>query len=319
MAKHAHRQAKPLLGADVVRNELAAQAWCPPDSPRILWRLARHRAITVRYLVAENINAPQRILDHLADDPHPMVRWAARRKQHRIPDRQHIPLQVALSITRLNCVKNACEMVFRYGLLGLFTVVSDGRIMYAGRFRMNNGMSSFRLDRHKLVEVATSRKKRGQQYKDVTVWHLHVSACVMAHRLVYRTFKAFTPFGYDVHHVDGNGRNNRPDNLQLFSRSQHMRVHITGRKPTNRRPIPPQIIEKIRKLFAKGLTATEVAKEMGMRVWVVRRAREEGGFYRDMRRRAEPSTDENPRNRRVRRQQLTGANQWQCVPQDQAE
>lgn len=33
------------------------------------------------------------------------------------------------------------------------------------------------------------------------------------------------PPGYDIHHIDGNGRNNDPSNLMLLSHSDHIRLH----------------------------------------------------------------------------------------------
>jgi hypothetical protein len=29
-----------------------------------------------------------------------------------------------------------------------------------------------------------------------------------------------------VHHIDGNGHNNNPDNLQVMTQSEHMRLHL---------------------------------------------------------------------------------------------
>jgi len=43
--------------------------------------------------------------------------------------------------------------------------------------------------------------------------------------------------GEVVHHLDGNKKNNHPDNLQVMSRAEHMRAHglaITGQKRKGR-------------------------------------------------------------------------------------
>lgn len=47
---------------------------------------------------------------------------------------------------------------------------------------------------------------------------------ILVHRLVASAFHDIPP-SYDVHHVDGNPHNNRLDNLQILSHSQHMRAH----------------------------------------------------------------------------------------------
>jgi len=283
MGKNARHRRKMIPGADVVRNEYTAATWCPPDSPRILWRLARKRAITVRFLVAENINTPQRILDFLANDPHPMVRWAARRKQHRIPDRQHIPLAVLHSIIKLSSVKNSCEIIYRYSMLGILAIVTDGRVVLWGKMYMNRGTTTFRIERRSFQEATTVKMAKGREYKHVTVWLLRTHLVTAAHRLVYRAYKGFTPFGFDVHHIDRDTRNNSIHNLQLLRRSEHAREHTKWHIPSNARPFDQQTLERIRALFEQIFTATAVAQKTGMSLWKVRRARRQGGFYRDLR------------------------------------
>lgn len=56
--------------------------------------------------------------------------------------------------------------------------------------------------------------------------------------------------GFDVHHVDGDSRNNDPDNLVLIEGSDHMLLHFVGRHlwrvrtnkvPRSERPkLPPK-------------------------------------------------------------------------------
>lgn len=56
----------------------------------------------------------------------------------------------------------------------------------------------------------------------------------------------------DVHHIDGNKLNNRPDNLVWMSRSEHQRYHAQNRGP--------ETIEKIRKSLT-GYKHTEEARK----------------------------------------------------------
>jgi hypothetical protein len=45
------------------------------------------------------------------------------------------------------------------------------------------------------------------------------------HRLIYEAYYGQIPDGYHVHHIDGNKLNNRIDNLQLLSKSEHSSLH----------------------------------------------------------------------------------------------
>ena len=244
-----------LLGEQTVRKELRARAWCPPDSPRILWALARDRAITVRFEAAININTPHSILDRLASDPHPMVRWAARRKQYRQVDADRIPLQAALSILRLHPIRNKIEIIYRFARLGLFEFTSDGRVWQTGSLHMNRDGRTFRFVRQK-AEVLRVVREKGRPYYEVRVWWLHMAIACPAHRLIYRAFKGFTPYGYQVHHVDGCTLNNDPKNLELLSREQHRRTHM----------VTPGISKRMN---AKQLRYLRRMVEEGLPKWVI--------------------------------------------------
>lgn len=45
------------------------------------------------------------------------------------------------------------------------------------------------------------------------------------HRIVADAFIGPCPPNYDVHHKDGNKRNNRADNLEYLSKGEHLKKH----------------------------------------------------------------------------------------------
>ncbi|MBO4734960.1 MAG: HNH endonuclease, partial [Paludibacteraceae bacterium] len=54
------------------------------------------------------------------------------------------------------------------------------------------------------------------------------------HRLVWEQFhQQKIPPGYEVHHIDGNGKNNDPTNLVLLTISEHRALHAKLRKEGN--------------------------------------------------------------------------------------
>lgn len=45
------------------------------------------------------------------------------------------------------------------------------------------------------------------------------------HRIIYTIFKGEIPEGYDVHHINHNKQDNRIDNLEIITHSQHSIMH----------------------------------------------------------------------------------------------
>lgn len=48
---------------------------------------------------------------------------------------------------------------------------------------------------------------------------------IYLHHLVWRQFNGEIPKGFDVHHINFNPNDNRPENLVLLSHSEHMKLH----------------------------------------------------------------------------------------------
>ena len=50
------------------------------------------------------------------------------------------------------------------------------------------------------------------------------------HRVAYKHYFGEIPKGYHVHHVDGNVKNNSPENLILLSQQDHMKLHMNEKE-----------------------------------------------------------------------------------------
>ena len=70
--------------------------------------------------------------------------------------------------------------------------------------------------------LATRTTRSGyQQFKDPRTGHW-----VLTHRRVAEKLVGGQIFpGREVHHIDGNKNNNRPENLTIVSTEQHRRIH----------------------------------------------------------------------------------------------
>jgi len=53
------------------------------------------------------------------------------------------------------------------------------------------------------------------------------------HRFVWQKAYGVIPKGYIIHHIDGNKRNNKLDNLQMMTQSDHVKLHGNLKTPNN--------------------------------------------------------------------------------------
>ena len=48
------------------------------------------------------------------------------------------------------------------------------------------------------------------------------------HRYVWKFYNGDIPKGYDIHHKDGNKLNNKIENLEILSHSEHTKLYASG-------------------------------------------------------------------------------------------
>ena len=101
-----------------------------------------------------------------------------------------------------------------------------------------------------------------------------------------------------VHHIDGNKRNNSPENLQLLERAEHSRLHASGRPQSPetlrrqreshegkanaaRRSLSPEQVRQIAEALHNGASIRAAASEFGVKPCVVRSIRD-GKTYKDV-------------------------------------
>lgn len=64
------------------------------------------------------------------------------------------------------------------------------------------------------------------------------------HRYVYEKTIGEIPKGYDIHHKDHNKNNNEPDNLELLTRSEHLKRHAAEMTEAERKRRTQNILTK---------------------------------------------------------------------------
>jgi transposase-like protein len=80
-----------------------------------------------------------------------------------------------------------------------------------------------------------------------------------------------------IHHVDGDPLNNRPENLVILTRAEHMRLHMAGRI-VNKWTVDERV--RAVDLYTSGLSIDEVARAMGRPYSSTRQVLERAGVTR---------------------------------------
>lgn len=83
----------------------------------------------------------------------------------------------------------------------------------------------------KILNTKTNSNKYNKFYKPYYKYS-NKYGVVLAHRYIYYIYLSilnnkptYIPKNYDIHHINGNGKDNRIQNLQLVSRKEHMIIH----------------------------------------------------------------------------------------------
>ena len=56
-------------------------------------------------------------------------------------------------------------------------------------------------------------------------WVTREGKTILVHRLIWEEQFGIIPEGRDIHHKDGNKRNNKIENLEILSRKEHKQRH----------------------------------------------------------------------------------------------
>ena len=132
----------------------------------------------------------------------------------------------------------------------------------------------------------SEESKRARSEANIRYWDKHrkpilnkngyLTLCVgnkkrYLHRIVMEEYLG-RPLRLDehVHHINGNKTDNRIENLELISRSEHLRKHaLANGLGQDKGRIPPNktqntIIERIREMRKSGMLLKDICKETGL-------------------------------------------------------
>lgn len=90
---------------------------------------------------------------------------------------------------------------------------------------------------------------------------------VRLHRIVYETFHGLIPRGMQVHHIDGDRNNNRPENLTILTAHDHISGHMKepGRIENAYKAI--EIARKYASEWHKSKAGREFHSSLAKQVW----------------------------------------------------
>jgi hypothetical protein len=103
-------------------------------------------------------------------------------------------------------------------------------------FTSEHGQKIFNTKYSGRVAGTLSRRKGGRKYLTVNLGKKQKANHFLAHRIVWTIMNGAIPCGMDIDHINGNGIDNRPENLRLASRSENL--CNTGRR--SRRTMMPR-------------------------------------------------------------------------------
>lgn len=151
------------------------------------------------------------------------------------------------------------------GFTGIYGMSEDGSV-----FRLT-GNTGKPLPKPKLIRQ--HRRKDGyclsHLCKDNKV------TTFLSHRLVWLTLKSEIPDGTEINHINGSREDNRPENLEVCSRSSNMlhKFRVLGRRSTTRprqgeenhnAVLSADVVLSIRNRWESGETQTAIAASLGI-------------------------------------------------------
>jgi len=97
----------------------------------------------------------------------------------------------------------------------------------------------------------------------------------LAHRLIWTVLNGPIPDGYDINHLNGVRHDNRPENLEVCTRSENMRhkFRVLGRRSTTRVrygrenhncTISETVVAQIKEAWQNGETQVSIASRLGV-------------------------------------------------------
>jgi hypothetical protein len=106
-------------------------------------------------------------------------------------------------------------------------------------------------------------------YEKVSLYRDGKSYCRTVHRLILESFIGSRPPKHECRHLDGNKVNNRLDNLTWGTHAENMEDRKSTGQPWSPRRLDETKVREVRRLRNEGKTVREIAKEMGVGVWVI--------------------------------------------------
>lgn len=151
------------------------------------------------------------------------------------------------------------------GYEGLYTVSNLGKLKSVGRVVKCIGKRKF--------TVSESIKKQTMKngYLGWTLYKKNVGKFIYTHRLMCTVFIGEIPEGFQVHHKNGNRKDNKVSNLQRIRADKHTSLHSKGEKNAACMLNERKVIE-IRKLHKLGHTYTALCEKYGVSYHTVRLA-----------------------------------------------
>lgn len=112
----------------------------------------------------------------------------------------------------------------------------------------------------------------GDGYLQTTLSKNSIITCKRINRLVWETFVGPIPKGYDVHHIDGNRKNNSLENLSLINTHTHCKMHYEEKKEKLRKACvdgaskPVLQFSKNGQFVAEYPSISEASKQTGIHI-----------------------------------------------------